>query len=461
MKAEFLKQEGNDRLILIFGGWSTDSSFYSHIDRDNWDILVASGYSDFSFPLEILNDYKTIVLFAWSMGVYAASSVIPGDKIALAIALNGTENPVSDTEGIPEAIFSGTLQTLSERNLMKFRKRMCGSDFNNLKDSFTVNDIETLKGELSFIQKHNSYKHSSTDKNSGNPLAGNPINWNRVFIASGDYIFPPQNQLNAWKNHPAKPEIIEIDFPHYVNLSKIVNSTIHSIDKISSRFREALPTYDNQATAQKQIVETLMDYCPSRKLNHVVEIGPGSGLLTSRLVEKVDPEILELVELYPLPDFAFDCKTIQHIADAEIWIEEAAKVRPKSVSGIFSSSVIQWFTDTEAFFKNASILLEEKGLLLCSTFLPGNLHELLSVNPFPLPYRKRDEIERFLKRYFKEVRLHEETIQLTFKSQRELLLHLRRTGVGGSFSSKQNLIEITKRLPLTLTYRPLFIIASK
>ncbi|MDE6792741.1 MAG: DUF452 family protein, partial [Muribaculaceae bacterium] len=71
MKLEFINRENNGRLILIFAGWSTDASFYSHIRLSGWDTLVAWDYSDFNFPEKILDGYHTIALFAWSLGVYA------------------------------------------------------------------------------------------------------------------------------------------------------------------------------------------------------------------------------------------------------------------------------------------------------------------------------------------------------------------------------------------------------
>lgn len=68
MRIEWLAKEGNNRLILIFAGWGTDASFYVGCLHEGWDLAVVSGYSDLSFPDDILLPYRSVAVFAWSMG---------------------------------------------------------------------------------------------------------------------------------------------------------------------------------------------------------------------------------------------------------------------------------------------------------------------------------------------------------------------------------------------------------
>ena len=116
------------RLLLIFTGWSTDARLFRGREFPaGWNATVCSGFDGTPVPPEELDGYDTIYVLAWSLGVAAAADLLPPDKITAAFAVNGTERPADDLMGIPEAIFRGTRDNLSPRNLVKFRRRVAGS----------------------------------------------------------------------------------------------------------------------------------------------------------------------------------------------------------------------------------------------------------------------------------------------------------------------------------------------
>lgn len=450
MRWDLIHNSGSRNLILIFAGWSTDPSFYSTIKMAGWNTAVVSDYSDFKFPVERLDEYSTIVLFAWSLGVYAAASVLPFDRISIAVAINGTVFPAHDSFGIPETIYDATASTLSERNLMKFRRRMSGRSYEFLKESLDNSpaDIECLRNQLEFIRQ------SSTDEIT-------TAVWHRAYISTDDHIFPPANQRAAWESHPSSPEIIELEAPHYVDLQPIIRSILPSGDKVGERFHKALPTYNSQATAQRKIAEHLTRLCPEGNLHRIIEIGPGTGLFSRMITRKCSPGIIEYIDLYTTDQFHLAPNEIYNLEDAEKWMEMEAEKAESSADAIVSASAIQWFINPARFFGNAAKILRPGGILLCSTFLPGNLHEIKAVNPHGLIYHSREEIERMISRSFKEFTIEEETITLDFASPRDVLLHLRQTGVGGASSSGLPLKDMLAKLPPRLTYRPLYILAYR
>lgn len=452
MRIEWLAKEGNNRLILIFAGWGTDASFYVGCLHEGWDLAVASGYSDLSFPDDILLPYHSVVVFAWSMGVYAASRVMTSDRVALAVAVNGTESPADDRSGIPTAIFDGTADSLNERNLMKFRRRMTGKDYDNVRTRLEgcAYGIEQLRDELRWIRQESSVSY------------GGRLRWQRAYISTGDLIFPPESQRRAWMQNPYSPEIVTLDAPHYVDMSEIIHSILPAGRKVGERFMKASTTYDSQAHAQREITRHLAEMSPEDGIyRRVVEIGPGTGMLTRIIDEKWHPTVMELVDLYPTGRFDITAEQRLHIADAEEWIENMAEREPGSIDAIVSASAIQWFADPRRFFRNAARLLRPGGLLLCSTFLPDNMKELQRISPYGLVYRSREELEGYLDEYFDAAKLSEKRIEMRFDNARDTLLHLRQTGVGGTARAQVSISALLGMMPTELTYHALCIAAER
>lgn len=458
MKSEFLHKENTGRLIIIFAGWSTDPDFYRHIAVAGWDVMIVFDYSDSDFPYHIFDEYSTVTLFAWSLGVFMASITLPFDRLSLAVAVNGTETPVDDEKGIPAEIYKATAFTLNERNLKKFRMRMCGNHYQDLVNAgrfATQEDPEEKVDAIAKLQKQLDYVETKSKDNSD----GHSY-WHRVYISSNDRIFPSSSQKKAWDSHESRPEIINLDEPHYVDLDVIIRSALPAKEKVGRHFHKALSTYDDQAKAQRTIAERLTDFpggipLPPMK---VLEIGPGSGLFTKMFARRFKPREIDFVDLYPLPNFGVAEIEKYHTADAEEWIEQE---KNKRFDAIISASAIQWFANPEIFFRNASKLLNPGGFLLCSTFVPGNLVEMKTVNPYGLIYRKVEELEKMIGKYFLFAKLEEEELIINFDSPGNTLRHLKETGVGGGISTGRSPRELLAATPVKLTYRPLYIYAVK
>lgn len=446
MKVEYTVKGHNRRLILIFAGWGTDASFYRHIAVEGYDVMVAWGYDDLSFPADIFGRYHTVCLFAWSLGVEAAARVIPFDRLAMAVAVNGTETPLSDTRGIPKEIFCGTAANLSDRTLLKFRKRMAGTAFNDFESLFPATPPADLALELEAIASRQA-------------LPASPGQWDRAYVSSGDRIFPPDNMQAFWETHPSRAEIVHLDTPHCVDLAPIVRACVPETDKVGRRFSKASATYSANAPAQAAAARLLASMIAVGHARSVVEIGPADGLFSRLWVPKLTPREIDYVDLYPIaaPGLAPAERVI--VADAEDLMESEACLTPASRDAVVSASAIQWFANPRRFFRNAARALRPGALLAVSTFLPGNLRELAAVNPHTLLYRSPEALTRMLEPFFTDIRFMTDSVALSFPSPRHTLSHLSRTGAGGSFSTPGG--SGMKRLPLTLTYEILCITARR
>ncbi|WP_337813252.1 methyltransferase domain-containing protein, partial [Parabacteroides johnsonii] len=141
---------------------------------------------------------------------------------------------------------------------------------------------------------------------------------------------------------------------------------------------------------------------------------------------------------------------------------------------IASASAFQWMKEPETFLHKLSGLLVPQGMLLFSTFVPGNLYEIKELTGKGLVYPTSDTLVGWLSTAgFNLLHYEEETIVLTFKTPLDVLRHLKATGVTAtgngrwtrgrqeSFCRHYSEQFTTTTGQVTLTYRPLYILAIK
>lgn len=465
MKIEILRKcHESRRLILILAGWGSDGRLYEEIAArapHGWEIACVSGFD--GTPAEGLTDgYDTVYLYAWSLGVAAAAELLEGKQPTRAIAVNGTPLPADDSYGIPEAIYEGTRAALDPRNLKKFRRRMCSGtqQYREIDSRLEQNpDIKKLQEELSYIRETSRRREGAS------------ISWDRVYIGNTDAIIPAANQRRYWESHLPAEGIVELDEPHYIDLGQIVAETLPDPMTVGSRFREAMEAYRPNATVQLQIAERLANrlkesldkvVIPPGKELELLEIGPGCGLFTELWKEFLRPAKATYVDLYPLKKFDGAKDEEYIVGDASEWIEQSES----NYDFIVSASAIQWMADPLRFLRRAAAKLKNGGIMAISSFLPGNLQELDSLRPSPLPYKSREEIEATLKDCGLQTVTEEALLSIEFSTLRDALMHLKHTGVTGVGSSGSSICQLRRALTgedgkIRLTYRPVWAIAQK
>jgi hypothetical protein len=178
------------------------------------DVMLCYDYRQLDFSPEWVAGYEQITLWAWSMGVWAASqtfgvpvtegasekpSVTEGASereatpvilpFAEKIAINGTPMPIDDACGIPVAIFEGTLAAMDPVSLRKFNRRMCGSSevFGRFVKKIPHRPVDELKDEMEVIGREVRRR----------PLAR--FAWTKALIGERDLIFTLANQKRAWE----------------------------------------------------------------------------------------------------------------------------------------------------------------------------------------------------------------------------------------------------------------------
>lgn len=213
MKQKLLIDNQASQLLLIFGGWASDTHLFNFYTNTSQDVCLIYDYRNLELPLEFLKGYESIQILAWSMGVWAVHKLqdsLSALPITQCIAVNGTFYPMHDSYGIPVDVFKGTLEELNDLNYRRFQRRMFGgkNQFQALETQLSQRPIEDIKEELKTI-----YKQCSVLNLSNNTL------FTKAYISRQDLIFPVSNQERFWAS-----ENVDIEWQvgaHYdVNLFK-------------------------------------------------------------------------------------------------------------------------------------------------------------------------------------------------------------------------------------------------
>lgn len=204
------------------------------------------------------------------------------------------------------------------------------------------------------------------------------------------------------------------------------NTTGH---KIASRFCLAKKSYDASAVVQKRCVSRLIDamcYVDIQKGKNIFEIGAGTGNLSARLVECFAPNILYVNDLYD----AQDAKNM-HACMQKYTGDVTKIILPNALDVIASSSALQWIYPLDNVLKKIHNALKWQGFLCINLFIAPNFSQILASTKKSLRYYSADDLMALIERYFlcRYVKIY--TDRLHFDTPKDVLLHLKHTGVTG------------------------------
>ena len=211
MNIDFLRRKDSPTLELFFAGWGMDSRPFAWAAESpqvaDCDFAVCYDYTSLALDGVDWRRYREVRVRAWSLGVYAASLVLPGLSCAVstAVAINGTLRPVDDEFGIPVAVYEATIEQFSAESLDRFNRRMCGAH----KAVFEAR--RPLRGVGSLLDELRSIRACAVEGARPQFTA-----WTRAVLGKKDKIFPVANQRRAWAETPVAQAVLELDEPHYM-----------------------------------------------------------------------------------------------------------------------------------------------------------------------------------------------------------------------------------------------------
>lgn len=246
---------------------------------------------------------------------------------------------------------------------------------------------------------------------------------------------------------------------------------------IRTRFSRSIPTYNNNAIAQKIIARTIISSIKESVGNQfykVFEIGCGTGILTLELYKNI--EIKEII----LNDIVEECRRTVKIKGSNVlkyeFICGDAEVIdfPTGQDLIIASSVVQWFNNPCLFLEKAYKSLNNEGILAFNSYMPNNFPEIKEITSYTLKYYKTIDYFEYIKEIgFHIVEIKEEEIILNFENPIDVLKHIKATGVNAIKEKhffRKHFEEFVKEYSekfktedgkVTLTYKPIYFILKK
>ena len=202
---------------------------------------------------------------------------------------------------------------------------------------------------------------------------------------------------------------------------------------IKTNFQRAfLNDYDDNAPVQEHLAKKVVALVTFSDINistsKVLEIGSGSGILTTLFLKKFVPAFYvanDIVDTSPfgLLKEGFSTKNLHYTQKDFLTLE------PTPYDLILSSSSLHWIGDIKTLAPFIHERLSKNGLFIGNVFLENNLSEISEVlNTEGLFYASKKAIKKTMEKYFSLERWECETNVLLFAEMRELFKHFKQIG---------------------------------
>ncbi len=226
-------------------------------------------------------------------------------------------------------------------------------------------------------------------------------------------------------------------------------------------FEKAKTTYRKNAHVQKQMAKFLISNLIkhfNNDFNKILEIGAGTGFLTDEIYKKIK---FDEITLNDLTDNFTNHSPNSYLKG------DILKVNLKNdYDLILSNAVFQWIENFDELFSKLHSSIKKGGICSFSYFGYQNFSQIKDITGIGLSYPNLDEIIK--KQGFEILYFEEELKTLYFESVKELLYHIKLTGVKAKKLSwtKCDLINFEKSYQekymdnqgYELTYHPIYYI---
>ena len=195
-------------------------------------------------------------------------------------------------------------------------------------------------------------------------------------------------------------------------------------------------TYDEAAEVQNRLVTRLvemLDQVPDEAFADVFEIGCCTGTLTEKVCAIKPVKRIICNDLVPEFEEVVRARfsTDEQIQIVPCFGDVESMTLPKGMGIVLSGATFQWLDDLPAFIDRLGASLDTGAWLAFSIFTPGTLAEFSAVTGVELEYIADEKLTKILDKAFQPVAHTTYSDTLQFQTVREVLNHIRATGVGG------------------------------
>lgn len=212
-----------------------------------------------------------------------------------------------------------------------------------------------------------------------------------------------------------------------------LTSHLHTRKKLIAQRFSLAQSYDTHAFIQQAICQRLVELLLTTQHASVLEVGAGSGQLTTLLAQTLQSErwlINELCQTHAATLQAIVPAARIHIGDAERSTYNDITGLGDNHSLVVSANAIQWFDSPLAFITQAAEQLQRGGQLLFSTFTPEHFYEFKNLTGQGLHYPSSEQWRAQLKQSGFTVHYYDTYRRtLNFATPYAVLRHLKATGV--------------------------------
>jgi malonyl-CoA O-methyltransferase len=207
-------------------------------------------------------------------------------------------------------------------------------------------------------------------------------------------------------------------------------------DRVARSFLRGLPTYEDQAVVQRLVNERLLSLLVAlgrSRYARILEIGSCTGMFSSLLHETFGPELFFLNDL--VPEFFQTVKKKLNPGNSTKIVPLFGDIEhlelPVKLDLVASSSTFQWLEDLPRFFTKVHRSLTDGAVFGFSMFGDETYYEIRDLTGTGLRYPSFVEVRDQVADNFKIVHADIDRDHLHFDHPREVLGHIRATGVGG------------------------------
>lgn len=209
-----------------------------------------------------------------------------------------------------------------------------------------------------------------------------------------------------------------------------------SKDSIQKSFSKASKTYENSACVQNTMAHELVELLPKVNFESVLEIGCGTGLLSSLIINNLKLSSLTLndlsLDMLNLCKEKFEDTAFFKENKLHFFQKDADKLElTKSYSLIISNACFQWLKDLEQDLLNYTEHLDSEGVLAFTIFSKDNFHELKECSGVGLEYIDKDTLETILEKTQCDYSIEKRELISYYPDVKTMLRSFKNTGVSG------------------------------